>query len=67
MDAQEKLEQELERLMDGSSLLRIIEALATVCRNKAEHLRTNWQDEIAAKSYEKDAAKLDSLSTKINN
>ena len=35
---------ELEALVDGSSLRSVVEALAEVCRGKAEHVRDAWQD-----------------------
>ena len=46
----------LERLIDANDLHAVMEAIAEICGGKAEHLRENWQDELAAVEWEKDAA-----------
>jgi hypothetical protein len=61
------LQNELEALIDGSSLTDVITALAVVCREKAEHLRENWQDRSTAKTWEQDATLLDKTVLKIMN
>jgi hypothetical protein len=58
---------DLEELVDASSLSAVIEALALMCREKADHLRSNWQDKNAARTWERDARKLDMLAAKIEN
>jgi len=49
----------LETIIDRSTLHHVVETLADICREKAEHLRANWQDEAAARTWEKAALKLD--------
>jgi hypothetical protein len=34
----------LESLVDSHGLCAVLECLADICKEKAEHLRTNWQD-----------------------
>ena len=41
----------LETLVDRTSLTAVIEALASIAYVKAEHLRSNWQDEQGAKVW----------------
>ncbi len=55
----------LEDLIDKSSLTDVLNLLANICNEKADHLRSDWQDEQSAKGWERDAAKLDKLS--LNN
>ena len=57
----------LENEVDTGTLGGVIEILAMVCREKADHLRSNWQDEQAAKSWERDAKKLETIYSKIEN
>jgi hypothetical protein len=57
----------LEQIIDASSIERLLELIADVCHEKAEHLRSAWQDANAAKSWERDAAKLLKLAPKFEN
>lgn len=41
----------LEALIDRIGLPNVVECLASVCGEKAEHVRVNWQDARAAKSW----------------
>jgi hypothetical protein len=59
--------EELETMLDQSSLGDILAALAEIANEKADHLRSNWQDDVAAKSWERDAAKLDKLTARLEN
>lgn len=43
----------LESLLDGTNASYLISALAEICQEKADHLRTNWQDENAAKAWDR--------------
>ena len=43
---------ELEGLLDRTTLTLLIESLSVVASEKAEHLRENWQDESAAKAWD---------------
>lgn len=55
----------LEGLVDRYSLLDVIEALAEMTSEKADHLRTNWQDERGARAWERDSRILQSASGRI--
>ena len=35
---------ELEQLIDRTSLAAVLDGLAQICSEKAEHVSTNWQD-----------------------
>ena len=41
---QDELVAALEPLVDRANLSDVLTALGRVCAEKAEHLRTNWQD-----------------------
>lgn len=49
----------LEAMIDSGSLAGLLENLETICLEKAEHLRSNWQDEAAAKAWEFVARRID--------
>lgn len=51
MITQDQLEEQIEHLLDGATLERVLDSLGNVCIAKAEHLRTNWQDERAAQDW----------------
>ena len=51
----------LERLIDAYTLPRVLEALAAICGDKAEHAQTNWQDRVLARAWRLAGEKLDSL------
>jgi hypothetical protein len=54
----------LEDEVDKFGLCEVVSALESICYLKAEHLRSNWQDELTAKLWEKRAAKIErSLNT----
>lgn len=46
------LTEEVERLIDASSLLDMLTAIECVCGEKADHLRANWQDGLTARRWE---------------
>jgi len=46
-----ELERELETLLDQTSLAIMLEALASVCSDKAAHIAENWQDSATAKEW----------------
>ena len=54
----EELERLLEGMVDSRSLAAIVYLLSTICTEKADHIRTNWQDEALAKVWERNARKL---------
>lgn len=57
----------LESLIDTHNLTSVVQALAYVCSDKADHLRENWQDATAARHWEKASVELDTLARKQEN
>ena len=55
---------DLENIIDSNTLEDVIHALTEICYGKAEHLRSNWQDNDAAKQWELAAKRLDKALTK---
>jgi hypothetical protein len=55
------LEDVLEGIVDQAGLSATIDALATVCVAKAEHLKANWQDEAAARPWTRLGLRLDTV------
>ncbi len=48
----------LEAMIDASTLAEVCNMLAEVCSAKADHVRENWQDEILADAWDKQAARM---------
>ena len=42
----------LEELVDQHGLDRVVEMLADICADKADHLRSNWQDDATARAWD---------------
>jgi hypothetical protein len=61
MYARQEILDAIEQLIDQSDLKQCLEDIVQICHAKAEHLRSNWQDEVGARSWERDAKKLDRL------
>ena len=58
--------EEVEALVDQFTLFGLLEILSSVCSEKAEHIRTNWQDDPRlAKDWDAAAKKLDALTSKV--
>lgn len=55
---QSTLMAQLEDLVDTTSIAAVVAKLAEIASEKADHVRTNWQDERLAADWEKVAAKL---------
>ena len=49
---------QLEALVDASTVSGVLDLLAEVCSAKADHVRTNWQDEYGADIWDKMAVEL---------
>jgi hypothetical protein len=49
----------LEQLVDQHGLDAVLRALADVCSDKANHIRSNWQDETTAKRWQRAAETID--------
>lgn len=43
----------IEELIDREGLGRVLEEIASICAEKAEHIRSNWQDPRLAKHWAK--------------
>lgn len=56
---------DLEALIDRHDLARVIDALAEVCGEKADHLRENWQDNESAEVWESARVKVEALASDI--
>lgn len=50
---------DLESMIDDTSLASVVVALAEIAREKAEHIRANWQDAATARTWDSDAARLE--------
>jgi hypothetical protein len=44
---------ELEAMIDATSLQHVLTGLELICSEKADHIRSNWQDEKLAKLWDK--------------
>jgi len=58
-------QRDLETLVDRIGLNSLVQLLAVVCEEKANHLRANWQDEVSAKAWERSAKALDKITPKM--
>lgn len=65
-DRAEEIEYQLEILIDEVGLTSVLEMISGICYDKAEHLRSNWQDSAAAKQWEKDGAEIQILSCTVD-
>ena len=43
----------IESLIDSSSLANVVDALTTICYEKADHIDSNWQDHGLARMWTK--------------
>lgn len=43
----------LEQIIDGSTIHQVIEALAEICHEKADHIRHTWQDRVTAAPWDR--------------
>ncbi len=62
----QELADQLEPLIDRASLARVLEALSQVCWEKADHLQSNWQDPVAAKTWRKAGNAIDRIIPKVS-
>lgn len=44
-------ENDLEKLIDSTSLSEVLAMLANICYEKAQHIETNWQDDLTASAW----------------
>ncbi len=59
------MQTELEKWIDHKGLSQVLNAISVICGEKAEHLRSNWQDTVTAKSWDKDANKIGKLANSV--
>jgi hypothetical protein len=59
------VEDVVEPVIDRLGLNDTIQGIAEICRGKAEHLRTNWQDATSARLWDRAASRLEKLSFEI--
>lgn len=52
------MEQALESMVDCYGIDTVIDALSSVCYDKADHLQCNWQDSATTEYWDKVAGKL---------
>lgn len=57
--------EDLEAMIDKHGLTHVLTGLACVCREKAEHLRSNWQDAASARVWTRDAQICDAAAIRI--
>lgn len=57
---------DIKTMIDGMSLSGVLEILSQVCYEKAEHLRTNWQDPDTARAWEKVARAVGKIKIKTD-
>ena len=60
------LHEALEHLIDNHGLDVVLTELVSICEEKAEHVRANWQDNPLAVTWEKRANKLDKVRSWID-
>lgn len=58
---------ELEKHVDRIGLAYVVEVLARICREKEEHIMTNWQDVKLAGDWGHDADKLSRICDNLFN
>jgi hypothetical protein len=63
MDIDESLD--LEAMVDTYTITGILYELSEICTGKAEHLRTTWQDELAAQAWDRAARQFERLSREV--
>ena len=52
----------LESILDSATLEDVFDSPDNICYEKANHLRTNWQEEAMGKAWEKAGAKVGGIS-----
>jgi hypothetical protein len=55
----------IEEMIDKWGLSHFTSVVSDICWEKSLHLRANWQDSGAARVWERQAKRFDSLSAKI--
>jgi hypothetical protein len=55
----------LESIIDGATLADVLNAISEICYEKADHIRTNWQDANTAKVWDKSGHYVQCLAAKL--
>ena len=61
MTDSQALKDAIETLIDENRLSVVLDAIAEVCREKADHIRTNWQNVPTAREWDRTAKRIESL------
>lgn len=61
----DKCGEQIDHLIDEMGVSNLLNLIALVCREKAQHIRNEWQDPNAALNWDDTANKLDRLATKV--
>lgn len=56
---------QLKAMIDGTSLAEVLDMIGTICSEKGDHIRANWQDEPLARRWERAGQRCDNLSASI--
>lgn len=59
------LENALEALIDTHTVANVVDGLAFICREKADHIRASYQDESLARRWDRAMALLTECETKV--
>ena len=65
MSISQSQKDELEIMIDRSSLHEVLNALADICAQKADHIQSNYQDKPLAKTWMKVSWKLTKLENDV--
>ena len=57
--------EELEALIDSSSVAALLEAIADIMREKSEHISHSWQDQSLAIAWDKSANDVQKVAAKF--
>jgi len=60
-------EYNLEGIIDSIGLNETLQAMVKICLEKADHIRSSYDDKTLAKSWEHDSKVIDKITLKINN
>lgn len=62
----QQLQDEIEQHIDRNSLSGIMDIIATICREKADHLQVNWGNRESAKVWAKAARQIEKAASGID-
>lgn len=55
----------LESILDQSNINEVVKMLGRICYEKADHARSNWQDEDLAKAWERNGSLLGTVEARL--